>query len=67
MLDHNDATAPDQYDEYLTMKTLLPRGDGYQWAVITYQKRDLEGNLVRKQNEKLLSDTRVYTTDLPDE
>ena len=48
------------------LKVLLPRGDGYQRALIMHHKWDLERNLTRQQNVKPMLDTRVYTVEIPD-
>ena len=45
----DDASTLEQFFEYLTMIVLFPRGQGYQWAVITHRRWDLEGKLIRHQ------------------
>ena len=66
MTEQDDMPTPYQYDEWLTTKVIFPIGDGYQQAVITYHKWDLEGNIIVQKNENQMLGTRVYIAEFPD-
>ena len=50
MPDLDNEPTPEQSDEYIRQRVLLPRGEGYQRAIIAHRKRDSDGNLIVKRN-----------------
>ena len=59
IIEQDDAPPPENSNEYLTTKVILPRNEGYQKAVIKQRKWDLEGNLIGQRNTNLMLEKRV--------
>ena len=60
MPDQDDAPTPEETDEYKNVQVLLPRGDGYQRALVEQRKRGVDGELIGQRHENPLLDTRGY-------
>jgi hypothetical protein len=56
----------DTYNQYISARVLLPRGDALKKAIIKSRKRDSQGNLIGKHNHNPILDTRVYEVQFPD-
>ncbi len=67
-LPHEDDDTPDTeaYDQYITAKVMLPRGDVLEKAIVTSRKRDANGALIGRANANPLLDTRVYEVQFSD-
>ena len=65
-IDDEGIVTPEETDEFMNAEVSLPRGDGYQRAVVSHRKRDRGGNLIGRRNNNPLLDTRVYEARFPD-
>ena len=67
MTDQDDTTTPEEYNEYVGMEVLHPRGDGYQRATVCHIKRNVGGYIIGLYNTKLILNTGVYKAVFPGE
>jgi Reverse transcriptase (RNA-dependent DNA polymerase) len=61
-----DDWTPEAYDQYLTAKVLLPRGDSQERAVVRRCRKDDDGNPIGTRNINPILDTREYEVECPD-
>jgi len=54
------------YDQYITARVLMPRGDAMEKGIVKCRKRDADGHLIGRSNTNPLLDTRVYEVQFPD-
>jgi len=62
----DDTPDTEAYDQYITAKVMLPRGDTLEKAIVTSHKRDAEGALIGRAIANPLLDTRVYEVQFSD-
>jgi hypothetical protein len=66
MPEDDDTPDTEAYDQYITAKVMLPRGDVLEKAIVTSRKRDANGALIGRANANPLLDTRVYEVQFSD-
>ncbi len=45
---------------------MLPHGSGMMCGTVKAQKRDLDGNLIRRRSDNQILDTQLYDVEFPD-
>ena len=60
MPDIEDFESTDSYDQYILASAILPKDDGFAKALVTRQKRDLDGNIMGSHHSNPLLDTHFY-------
>lgn len=48
------------YDQYITAKMMLPRGETFEKSIVRSRKCDADGIFIGKANANPLLDTRLY-------
>jgi len=66
MPEDDDTPDTEAYDQYITAKVMLPRGDTLDKAIVTSPKRDADGALLGRANTNPLLDTQVYEVQFSD-
>jgi Reverse transcriptase (RNA-dependent DNA polymerase) len=61
-----DTWTPESYDQYISVKVLLPRGETQERAVVKRRSKDEDGNPIGIRNANPILDTREYEIEFPD-
>ena len=56
----------ESFDEYLSARIILPKGDKYEKATVVRRKRDIHGNPMGKSDTNPKMDTRMYEVQFSD-
>ena len=65
-IDEVDSFEHEAYDEYISSKVLIPRGDTVLPAIVKRRKRDENGNLIGRSNTNPYLNTSVYDVEFDD-